>query len=106
MPLDECSEGISAEDNDDSVDHRRKVLEILEMLNFPSVKALISSRPHADDIGEAFGKWTQIIVEAKESDLKEFLRNKIGQSRRIIAIVDEQLKEEIISTLTENSKGM
>lgn len=104
--FDRCFLVIDALDECDGKKHRREVLQILENLKQAHFKIFVTSRPHPHDILRLLGKETRIHVEADEADLKIFCSSMINSNDNLCELVDEALREDIISTIVKNAQGM
>lgn len=94
--LDECEER----------QHRQTFMRVLQTLrNQPKVKLFITSRPHAQDIKTAFISASQIMIEAKDSDLRRYLSTKIENSD-VVELIDEYFKIEIVNKVTDRANKM
>jgi hypothetical protein len=95
--LDECDEN----------KNRRPILWLLQRLMSASVRTFVTSRPHCPDINERLTPYTQITIEASESDIRAFLHAEIdNESRRTKRTFESTLCEEIVWTIIQNSCGM
>jgi len=94
--LDECKAG----------DHRSEILKAFQAFQF-SMKLLVTSRPHSDDLNEGLGHALQVKLRAVESDIRYYVRVKL-ETRKIKKILgkDEKLKEEIVTSIVEGAQGM
>jgi hypothetical protein len=111
--LDACAESrqvyivLDALDECDEDKNRRPILRLLQRLISTSVRTFITSRPHCPDINEKLTPCTQITIEASESDLRAFLYAEIdNECRRTSRTFDEALRERIVQTTIQNSRGM
>jgi hypothetical protein len=95
--LDECDEHL----------HREDILNFVQQLFGSSIRILITSRPYPWDINETFADYPQIAIEASDSDVRKFLTEKISTSKRSARrIIDDELREEIIQSITAKCNGM
>lgn len=94
--LDECKAG----------DCRTELLRAFKAFQV-SMKLLVTSRPHSDDLNESLAHASQVKLRAVESDIREYVQNKL-ETRKIKKILgkDEKLKEEIVTTIVEGAHGM
>ena len=93
--LDECDES----------KHRESVIETLtELRKLPNIRIFVTSRPHPHDIISAFENDQQIIIKAHEADIRLFLAQKIRKAR--VPGIDEQLTENIVTTVAANAQGV
>ena len=93
--LDECSKS-----------QRKAVLRTLRNVSQCSpVKILITSRPHAEDISKAFKGSYNIVIEAKPSDIKKYVENKIEDSDELDTI-DNGFRDLIVERVSQGSHQM
>jgi hypothetical protein len=94
--LDECKAG----------DCRSEILSAFQAFQV-SMKLLVTSRPHSDDLNESLAHASQIKLRAVESDIREYVKKKL-ETRKIQKIIgkDAKLKEEIITSIVEGAHGM
>lgn len=101
-----CFIAIDALDESDSKKHRKDILGILEALELAKFKLVITSRPHPQDIERRFRKASQIRVTACEADIRSFCISKIDDSEEICDLIDDKLRDDILSTMSTNAQGM
>lgn len=104
--FDDCFIVIDALDESNGKRHRKEISDILEDLELAKFKILITSRPHPQDIERRFHKALQIQAFASEEDIRNFCCSKIDGNEDIRELVDETLREDIISTMSKNAQGM
>jgi hypothetical protein len=94
--LDECKAG----------DCRSEILSAFQAFQV-SMKLLVTSRPHSDDLNESLAHASQIKLRAVESDIREYVKKKL-ETRKTQKIIgkDAKLKEEIITSIVEGAHGM
>lgn len=93
--LDECSKY-----------QRKAVLRTLSNISQCSpVSILITSRPHAEDISKAFKGSHKIVIEAKPSDIKKYVENKIEDSDELDTI-DNGFRDLIVERVSQGSHQM
>ena len=94
--LDECKVG----------NCRSDILEALQAFQ-ASMKLLVTSRPHLDDLNDSLGHASQVRLRAVESDIRDYVLNKL-ETRKAKKILgkDEKLKEEIVTSIAEGAHGM
>ena len=87
---------------------RAELLEYLTTLAQNSVKLLVTSRPHPNDIKRRLDGFATLEVEANPDDIKMFLNKTISNHSGALEIMDddEGLREEIVNTLMERAQGM
>ena len=66
---------------------------------------LITSRPHAQDISKAFEGFPKIVIEAKPSDIKKYVENKIADSDELETI-DDRFRDLIVEGVNQGSHQM
>lgn len=101
-----CFVIIDGLDESDSKRHRKDILGILEGLELAQFKLVITSRPHPRDIESRFRKAAQIRVTACEADIRSFCMSKIDENEDIRDLIDDKLREDILSTMSTNAQGM
>ena len=101
-----CFVAIDGLDESDSKRHRKDILDALEALELVQFKLVITSRPHPQDIERRFRKSSQIRVTACEADIRSFCVSKIDDSEDIRDLIDEKLRDDILSIMTTNAQGM
>lgn len=101
-----CLIVIDALDESDNKRHRKCILDILEALELAQFKLVITSRPHPQDIERRFRKAAQIRVTACEADIMSFCISKIDDNEDIRDLIDDKLRDDILSTMSTNAQGM
>ncbi|KAK0641814.1 hypothetical protein B0T16DRAFT_461843 [Cercophora newfieldiana] len=94
--LDECEES----------SNREPVLELLRDLMDSQARLLITSRPFPPDIDDLLGHCSQILVEASASDIRAFVLEQITKSARMRKVIDNKLRDQIVSKIEQTSGGM
>ena len=99
---------IDALDEFEEGQDRAEVLEYLTTLAQNSVKLLVTSRPHPNDIKRRLDSFASLKVEANPDDIKMFLNETISSHAGAMEIMDddEGLREEIVNKLMERAQGM
>jgi hypothetical protein len=93
--LDECAKN-----------HRNAMLRGLDMLQKRTcMRMFVTSRPHAEDIKQAFELSPTILIEATSSDLKKYVSSEIENSDDPNSI-DEEFKNEIIEVISQKANDM
>lgn len=94
--LDECKAG----------DCRSELLRTFQAFQ-TSMKLLVTSRPHLDDLNDSLAHASQVKLRAVESDIRDYVYMKL-ETRKIKKILgkDEKLKEEIVTSIVEGAHGM
>ena len=101
-----CFVFIDALDESDGKRHRKEILDILEALEVVKFKIVITSRPHPQDVKRHFRNAKQIQVTASEADIRSFCLSRIEGNEDIRDLVDDQLQEDILLTMSTNAQGM
>jgi hypothetical protein len=96
---------IDALDECDAKKHRKLFLKVLKDLESTSAKVFVTSRPHPDDIKQALCTSPKIKVEASDSDIRKYLAHKIDQDGDT-DLIDEKLKDEVVSSIANGAQGM
>ena len=85
---------------------RNAVLRVLSTISQCSpVSMLITSRPHAEDISKAFKGSQKIAIEAKPSDIKKYVDNKIEDCDGLDTI-DNGFRDLIVERVSQASQQM
>lgn len=94
--LDECKAG----------DCRSELLSAFQAFQV-SMKLLVTSRPHSDDLNDGLAHAAQVKLRAVESDIRAYVEKKL-ETRKIQKILgkDTKLKEEIVTSIVESAHGM
>ena len=93
--LDECSP-----------ERRRKVLEALKRLHeVQSVSIFVTSRPYPGDVKEAFEPFPKIDIEARDPDIRKYVRREIDNNHSLDD-TDEEFKEEIVVKMSQKARKM
>lgn len=94
--LDECKVG----------DCRSELLRAFQAFQV-SMKLLVTSRPHIEDLSDSLAHASQVKLRAVESDIRDFVYKKL-ETRKIKKILgkDENLKKEIVTFIVEGAHGM
>ena len=94
--LDECKDG----------DCRSEVLRAFQAFQ-ASMKLLVTSRPHIEDLCDGLAHTSQVKLRAVESDIRDYVYEKL-ETRKIKKILgkDENLKKEIITSIVAGAHGM
>ena len=94
--LDECKVG----------DCRSEILRAFQAFQV-SMKLLVTSRPHIEDLSDSLAYALEVKLRAIESDIRDYVLQKL-ETRKIKKIIgkDEKLKEEIVTTIIEGAHGM
>lgn len=96
--LDECTQ---------REDIRGTFLSKLKILQ-PTLRLLITSRPHIRDVESTFDSLVLLKVEAAQKDVRLYLECRINKETRLNRNVekDASLKDDIIKTILDKAKGM
>lgn len=94
--LDECKVG----------DCRTEILRAFQAFQ-TSMKLLVTSRPHIEDLTDSLAYASQVKLRAVESDIRDYVYQKL-ETRKIKKILgkDENLKNEIVTSIVEGAHGM
>ena len=99
---------VDALDECEAIQERRLLLPVLEELPRTSGRLFVTSRPNNEDISNAFGKQSKIIIAASDSDLRQYVAERIAEEERRTSATrfKPELKESIISTVSVGASGM
>ena len=94
--LDECKVG----------DCRDELLKAFQAFQ-ASMKLLVTSRPHIEDLSENLALASQIKLRAVESDIRDYVYKQL-ETRKMKKILgkDEKLKTEIVTSIVAGANGM
>lgn len=94
--LDECKAG----------ECRSELLKAFKTFQ-TSMKLLVTSRPHLDDLHDGLSHASQVKLQAAESDIRDYVYKKL-ETRKIKRILgkDQNLKEEIADSIVGSAHGM
>ena len=99
---------IDALDEFEEGQERNELLNSLTSLAETSLKVIVTSRPHPNDIRRRLSDFTSFEVEANPDDVKLFLNGTIDNDEEALEIIerDESLREDVVDTLMERARGM
>ena len=99
---------VDALDECEAIQARRLLLPVLEQLPRASGRLFVTSRPNNEDISNTFGKHLKIAIAASESDLRQYVAERIAEEERRTSAIrfKQELKESIISTVSAGASGM
>ena len=94
--LDECRVG----------DCRTELLRAFQAFQ-ASMKLMVTSRPHIEDLIENLAHAAQVKLRAVESDIRDYVHKQLD-TRKMKKIIgkDENLREEIVTTIVTGAHGM
>ena len=99
---------VDALDECEAIRDRRLLLPVLEELPRTSGRLFVTSRPNNEDISNTFAKQSKITIAASESDLRQYVAERIAEEERRTSATrfKPELKESIISTVSAGASGM
>jgi len=97
---------LDALDECDSNENRGPILGFIEEMRRRQVRLFATSRPFPQDILDAFDGSVSVDVEANNTDLRGYLLDRIGKSKKNKGIMTKKLRERIVSKIVGNSQGM
>ena len=106
IEFDQCFVAVDALDELDGKKHRKGFLKVLTELGLTSTKIFVTSRPHIQDVSQAFTYASKVHVEASEADVELFLLRMIEDDEGMQDLMDETLKKEVCSSVAQYAKGM
>ena len=86
--------------------NRKSILGFLKKLGKWPVSVFVTSRPHSQDIGRSLCPCSEIIIEASDTDIRKYLAHKVDEDDDIADLLDETLKQEVISKIADGARGM
>ena len=96
---------LDALDECDETNHRRSFINLLNRLkSLSNVRIFITSQPYLKDIESAFEKDLQIVMRARDADIRQYLSQELREAD--ISGVDEQLAEDIVQSIVTNAQGV
>jgi hypothetical protein len=71
------------------------------------MKLLVTSRPYLEDLNDSLAYASQVKLRAVESDIRDYVYKKL-KTRKIKKILgkDENLREEIVTSIVKGARGM
>src|SRR5436190_6106950 len=97
---------VDALDECDATHERKHVLPLLQTLPQGSTRLFVTSRPYNEDIQCLFESALQITIAAPESDIRRFVTEKMEEKQEFMQRITPELKERIISTISDRASGM
>lgn len=97
---------VDALDECEATKERRNLLPLLETLPHGSTRLFVTSRPNNEDINQSFEKASKVTIKASESDLRQYITERIDERKGVVHRLTPQLKENIVSTLSAKASGM
>lgn len=85
---------------------RRLLLPLFDTLLRRSTRLFVTSRPNNEDIFQTFVEASRITISASESDLREYITERINERKEIINRLTPELKQNIVSTISVGASGM
>lgn len=83
------------------------LLSLIRRMGEIGANIFVTSRPHPEDIQEAFGESAKIELLAKEKDIAAYLQQKIDEKPRVKRMVQQaNYQDKIIPELVGLSRGM
>lgn len=79
---------------------------MLKSLPNSITRLFVTSRPNNEDIFQTFGKASQITIAAPESDLRQYITDRIEERRDLVSRLTPELKEKITSIISARASGM
>ena len=82
-----------------------------DLSNLPQCKAriMVTARSHAQDINLAFQSSTRLEIQAREVDVKKYIRSQLENNGEILELIAESeetnMKETIVSSITLGASG-
>lgn len=93
--LDECSP-----------ERRRAVIEALKRLHeVQSISIFVTSRPYPGDVTKAFEPFPKIDIEARDPDVRKYVRKEIDNNHNLDD-TDGEFKEEIVVKMSQKARKM
>lgn len=97
---------VDALDECEAMHQRRLFLPLLQTLPFGSTRLFVTSRPNNEDIYHVFATAAQINIAAPVSEVERFVTEKMDERMEFIKRITQELREEIIATISARASGM
>jgi hypothetical protein len=97
---------LDALDECDAAANRGPILELIQGLKSSKVQVLITSRPYPPDVNRVLGDCPQVLVEASDKDIEDYVLGKIDSDVEMKEMLDDSLKRVIVKRILEKSQGM
>lgn len=97
---------VDALDELERLRERKFVLPLLKALPAGSTRLFVTSRPNHKDINNVFSPELQISISAPDSDIRQFVREKVERNDEFTRLITPDLEAEIIATISERASGM
>lgn len=97
---------LDALDENDFAKHRKVLLETLHYLaQIQQTRILVTSRSHIQNIAKSFHGIPQIVIEAHDEDLDQYLVAELN-AYPVSSDLDEELNAKMHSKIRQRAKGM
>lgn len=97
---------IDALDECDESKYRRTFLQFIDRLKqIQTVRLFVTSRQYPQDIYAAFHTYTQIEIQAHDSDLRRYMYQELARAG-VDDIVDDIFATKIVETVINRAQGM
>jgi hypothetical protein len=97
---------LDALDECDAAANRGPILELIQGLKSSKVQVLITSRPYPPDVNRVLGDCPQVLVEASDKDIEDYVLGQIESDIEMKEMLDDSLKRVIVKRILEKSQGM
>lgn len=97
---------LDALDECDATENRGPILGFIEEMRRRNARLFATSRPFPQDVLDAFEGAVPVDIEASNTDLRRYLLDTIGKSKKNKNIMTKELRERIVAKIVENSQGM
>ena len=85
---------------------RKIVLDVLNRLDQAKVRIFLTSRPHPHEIKAVYQNALRIEIKAHQDDLRAYCDSMIDSNENTSDLMDSELREEIITTVSSKADGM
>ena len=97
---------VDALDECDGLSNRAAFLQAIKRIRQDnSLRILITSRPHVEDVRKALESFPQITIEAKDQDIRTYLRQELSRPG-VSEIVGKEFADKLLNELPERAHGM
>jgi hypothetical protein len=103
---------LDALDECDAAENRAPILELIKALKLSRAQTLITSRPYPADVHKLLGDCPQVLVEASDKDIENYvlqqIQERIDSDDEMKEMFDDDpaLRPEIVKGILAKSQGM
>jgi hypothetical protein len=97
---------LDALDECDKAANRGPIVKFIQDITGSKARLMVTSRPYPADVAEVLGSCPQLVIEASDSDIKTYVRDRIAGNPQMARMIDNGLKDKILNAITSRSDGM